>query len=77
MTIKVASRYRRVLFAFIMSFNTALIVSGVITFFNAPSTKLFLDKWPSSFLLGWTVVFLSIFFVAPLVNKFVDLIVEA
>lgn len=76
MTIKISSRYRAVIFAFLMSFNTALIVSGVITFINTPSTKIFLEKWPSNFILGWSLVFLSILFIAPLVNRFVNLIVE-
>jgi hypothetical protein len=75
MAIKLSSRYRVVLFAFIMSFKTALIVSGVITFINSPSTKIFLEKWPSNFLLGWPLVFLSIIFIAPLVNKLVSLLV--
>jgi hypothetical protein len=76
MTIKLSSRYRSVIFALLMSLNTALIVSGVITFINTPSTRIFLDKWPSNFLLGWPLVFLSIIFISPLINRFVNLIVD-
>ena len=76
MTIKLSSRYRSVMFALLMSLNTALIVSGVITFINTPSTKIFLGKWPSNFLLGWPLVFLSIIFISPLINRFVNLIVD-
>ena len=76
MTIKLSSRYRSVIFALIMSLNTALIVSGVITFINTPSTRIFLDKWPSNFLLGWPLVFLSKIFISPLINRFVNLIVD-
>ena len=76
MAIKLPSRYRVVLFALIMSFNTALLVSGVITFINAPTINLFLQKWPSSFLLGWPLVFLSILYIAPVVHKFIELIIE-
>lgn len=76
MTIKLSSRYRSVMFALLMSLNTALIVSGVITFINTPSTRIFLDKWPSNFLLGWPLVFLSIIFISPLINRFVNLIVD-
>lgn len=76
MTIKLSSRYRSVIFALLMSFNTALIVSGVITFINTPSTRIFLDKWPSNFILGWPLVFLSIIFISPLVNRFVNLIID-
>jgi hypothetical protein len=50
-------------------------VSGVITFINTPSTKIFLDKWPSNFILGWPLVFLSIIFIGPPVNKLVSLLV--
>ena len=65
-----------VIFAFLMSFNTALIVSGVITFINTSSTRIFLDKWPSNFLLGWPLVFLSIIFIGPMVNKLVNLLMK-
>lgn len=76
MTIKISSRYRAVIFALLMSFNTALIVSGVITFLNTPSTRIFLYKWPSNFILGWPLVFLSIIFIGPLVNKLVNILVN-
>ena len=76
MTIKLSSRNRTVIFALLMSFNTALIVSGVITFINTPSTSIFLDKWPSNFILGWALVFLSIIFISPLVNRLVNLFVD-
>ena len=76
MTIKISSRYRGVFFALLMSFNTALIVSGVITFINTPSTSIFLKKWPSNFILGWPLVFLSIIFIGPLVNQLVNILVK-
>jgi hypothetical protein len=72
---KIPKQYKMVIFAFLMSFNTALIVSGVITFINTPSIKIFLDKWPSNFILGWPLVFLSIILVGPPVNKLVSLLV--
>jgi len=76
MTTKLSSRYRSVIFALLMSFNTALLVSGVITFINTPSTRIFLDKWPSNFILGWPLVFLSIIFISPRVTRLVNLIVD-
>ncbi len=76
MTIKISSRYRVFVFAFLMSFNTALIVSGVITFINTPSARIFLDKWSSNFILGWPLVFLSIIFIGPLVNELVNMLVK-
>ena len=65
-------RYKSFVFAFIMSFNTTLIVSGVITFINVSSLAVFWNKWPSSFLIGWPIVFISILVIAPQVNKFVE-----
>lgn len=76
MTIKISSRYRPVIFAFLMSLNTALIVSGVITFINTPSLELFYKKWPSSFLLGWPIVFICILVIAPNLNKLINLFVD-
>lgn len=76
MTIKISSRYRAVIFALLMSFNTALIVSGVITFINTPSTSVFLQKWPSNFILGWPLVFLSIIFIGPMVNQLVNMLLK-
>jgi len=76
MAIKISSRYRVFVFALLMSFNTALIVSGVITLINTPSTRIFLEKWPSNFILGWPLVFLSIIFIGPLVNQLVNILVK-
>ena len=76
MRIKISARYRSVIFALLMSFNTALIVSGVITFINTSSTSIFLQKWLSNFILGWPLVFLSIIFLGPLVNHLVNIMVR-
>ncbi len=76
MTIKLPSRYKAVLFALIMSFSTALLVSGVIGLINAPSIDLFLQKWPASFLFAWPLVFLAIIYIAPLVQRVVNVLVE-
>lgn len=76
MAIKISSRYRVFVFALLMSFNTALIVSGVITFINTPSTNIFLQKWPSNFILGWPLVFLSIIFIGPLVSQVVNILMK-
>lgn len=72
---KIPIKYRVLIFALIMSFNTALIVSGVITYLNTLTWDIFLEKWPHSFILGWPLVFISILVIAPIVNKIVDLIV--
>jgi Protein of unknown function (DUF2798) len=75
MAIKISFRYRTAVFALLMSFNTALIVSGFTTFIHTSSAITFLDKWPSNFILGWPLVFLSIIFMGPVVNRLVSLLV--
>jgi Protein of unknown function (DUF2798) len=76
MKIKFKSKYRNSVFALIMSFCTALLVSGVITFINAPTTTIFIERWPFNFILGWPLVFASILLIAPLVNKLVSVMTE-
>ncbi len=76
MTIKLSSRYKVLLFALIMSFSTAIMVSGVISLINTSSIELFLQKWPVAFLMAWPLVFLSIIFIAPLVQRLVNRLVE-
>ena len=73
---KLPHQYRSLVFAVVMSFSTSLIVSGAITFINAPSLEIFWKKWPLSFLLGWPIVFISILLIAPVVNKLVLLCIE-
>lgn len=50
---KLPSQYKPWVFAFFMSFNTALIVSGVISFIYSPSIEVFWHKWQMAFFLGW------------------------
>lgn len=76
MAIKLPSRYQTLLFALIMSFSMALLVSGVISLINAPSIGLFLQKWLPAFLMAWPLVFLAIVFIAPLVQRIVNGLVE-
>jgi hypothetical protein len=73
---KTPNQYKSIIFAFVMSFNTALIVSGVITFINIPTLSLYFEKWTTSFLLAWPLVFVSILTIAPLINRFLDKIFE-
>lgn len=72
---KLPSQYKPWVFAFIMSFNTALVVSGVISFIYSPSIAVFWHKWQMAFFLGWPVVFISIMLLAPIVTKLVSLLV--
>jgi hypothetical protein len=73
---KIAYRYRTVLFAFMMSASTALIVSGVIIFLRVQPHADFVQIWLSAFITAWPIVFVAILIIAPLVNKLLNLFVE-
>ena len=74
---KIASRYRTVLFALIMSANTALIVSGIIIFLRVKPQTGFVHVWLSAFMTAWPIVFVGILIIAPIVNKLLNLFVES
>lgn len=74
---KIASRYRTVLFALIMSANTALIVSGIIIFLRVKPQTGFVHVWLSAFITAWPIVFVAILIIAPIVNKLLNLFVES
>jgi hypothetical protein len=73
---KIAYRYRMVLFAFIMSSSTALIVSGIIIYLYSAPHSHFMMKWLTAFVTAWPIVFISILVIAPLVNKLLNQFVE-
>lgn len=73
---KIAGRYRMVIFAIIMSGSTACIVSGIIISLQMPLTSQFLTQWLTAFLTAWPIVFIAILVIAPLINKLLDLWVE-
>ena len=73
---KIAYRYRALLFALVMSANTALIVSGIIIYLHsAPHTR-WMMKWLTAFVTAWPIVFVAILTIAPLVNRLLNLFVE-
>ncbi|MDX1916185.1 MAG: DUF2798 domain-containing protein [Methylophilus sp.] len=74
---KIPLRYRTLIFALIMSFNTSAIVSAVIISLHTQNFTQFVRVWPSSFAIGWPLVFVAILIIAPLVNKILDLFIEA
>jgi hypothetical protein len=76
MTNKIAYRYRTVLFALLMSANTALIVSGIIIFLRVRPQAHFIQVWLGAFITAWPIVFVAILIIAPLVNRLLDLFVE-
>ncbi|OIR02801.1 hypothetical protein GALL_150090 [mine drainage metagenome] len=76
MTKKIPFRYRSLIFALIMSFNTSTIISAVIISLHTHTFAQFIKVWPSSFAIGWPLVFVAILIIAPLVNKFLNLFIE-
>ena len=73
---KIAFRYRTLLFAFIMSASTAMIVSGIIIFTHTKSHTHYIEQWLGAFLTAWPIVFIAILIIAPMVNMLLNLIVE-
>jgi len=73
---KIAYRYRTVLFALIMSANTALIVSGIIMYMHAKPDTPFISQWMGAFTTAWPIVFIAILIIAPMVNKLLNMFVE-
>ncbi len=74
---KIPYRYRTILFALVMSCNTALIVSGIIIYLRSASHEHYISQWLSAFILSWPIVFIAILLIAPMVNKLLNLFVEA
>ncbi|MFL9608579.1 DUF2798 domain-containing protein [Methylobacillus sp. Pita2] len=70
------SRYRKPLFAFVMSAVTSLIVSAVILALRGMPAPLFLHQWAHAFITAWPVVFLSIILIAPRIDCLLDRVVE-
>lgn len=73
---KIAYRYRTLLFAFIMSASTAMIVSGIIIAMHTKPHAQFFKQWLSAFITAWPIVFIAILIIAPLVNKLLNRFVE-
>ena len=76
MAYKIAYRYRTVLFALMMSANTALIVSGTIIFLRTQPHAHFIKLWLGAFITAWPIVFVAILIIVPLVNMLLNLFVE-
>jgi len=72
MAIKISALKRKMLFAFIMSGNTALITTGFVIYIHAMPHGHFVTQWLSAFVSVWPVVFLAILLLAPFVNKLLD-----
>jgi len=74
---KIPFRYRVYCFAFIMSFFTSMIVSATVIGLRFGLSAKFMQIWPSSFVIAWPIVFISILIIAPRVNKLLNAIVES
>lgn len=74
---KIPYQYRAIIFALFMSFNTSLIVSTTIIYLRTNTYEQFIAVWPSSFAISWPIVFFAILIIAPIVNKLLNLFVEA
>ncbi len=74
--IKIPQHYRKVLFALIMSYCTAFIVSGIIIYLHSESLPLFINAWAAGFITAWPIVFIAILTIAPVVNRFLDLFID-
>lgn len=73
---KISSRYRKPLFALVMSCSTGLIVSAVILALRGVPSPVFLQVWMQAFMIAWPVVFVAILVIAPRVEKVLDAFVE-
>jgi hypothetical protein len=63
---------RTLLFAALMSFSTALMVSAAILALHGVTSEHFAERWIKSVLLAWPLVFISILTIAPLINRLLD-----
>ena len=70
-TAVIPARYRQLIFALLMSVTTAALVSGVISAIHAPAVG-FASNWLVNFLTAWPLVFLSILFIAPPLQRLVN-----
>lgn len=74
---KIPRKFRSIVFAAIMSLFTVMIVSCILTFRHYGLASDFITHWLSGFVTAWPLVFVAILLVAPIVNKWVDQIVDA
>ena len=73
---KLAYKYRKFVFAGAMSFTTAIIVSGAISYLHAPPGADFPRIWLGAVAMAWPIVFVAILTIAPLVDQLVSRFVE-
>jgi hypothetical protein len=73
---KMPLKYRKPLFALVMSASTGLIVSGVIISLHGVVGAAFIQAWLHAFLTAWPIVFVAILVIAPRVDRLLDVFVN-
>ncbi|MCB5185270.1 DUF2798 domain-containing protein [Methylobacillus gramineus] len=73
---KLPRKYRKILFALVMSASTSWIVSAIILFSRHVPPDVFLDQWGRAFTTAWPVVFVAIVLIAPVVDTLLNVVVE-
>jgi hypothetical protein len=66
------SPLRAIAFATLMSLVTSALVSACLTWVRGVDEGQFVSSWIRAVVFAWPLVFLSILFIAPLVNRVLD-----
>lgn len=77
MTRKLPARYRKIVFALLMSLTTSLLVSAVILWRHGVSAQAFPGLWLEAFTGAWPVVFISILLIAPRLDRLLNHLVDS
>lgn len=76
MTNRISFRYRKFLFALVMSGITSSIVLVVVLGLHGPVGAALFKAWLHTFPVVWPVVFVAILIIAPRVDRLLDCFVE-
>jgi hypothetical protein len=72
----IPSRFRPVLFGFILSALMSFLVSGISTFRNTGLVDGFLGLWVGAWLPSWLIAFPMVLVIAPVARRIVGGLVE-
>lgn len=76
MTKKIPARYRKLLFAVLMSLTTSMLVSAVILWRHGVTAQAFPGLWWQAFTTAWPVVLIAILLIAPRLDRLLNQLVE-
>ncbi|ABR55100.1 conserved hypothetical protein [Methanococcus vannielii SB] len=65
----ISKKHEQIVFALLMSFSMAFIISLVMTLVNNGFRLNSLLFWPKSFLIGYIVAFPTAYFLSPVIRK--------